>query len=237
MAAAVTHEVELPDATWANIGFDLSLNYAGISVADAAPELVRTNEGIWFDTGQREPLRVYASHFLAPGTMSVWFGRPDGGVSGVVEAGRRLLLASPETAVYGAVLTGKPLFQPRHLPLVGESDYSVWSQYWDRIVPDAYGVQVLGPAHLERVGDLSGWVTTRLEGDRYLVEARDLRAWFDASVPDPVAQAAARDDFAGIILTADFMELNPVSEVARVRVATAASRGSLAGGDRGLTRP
>jgi hypothetical protein len=162
----------------------------------------------------------------------------------VVEAGRRLLLASPETAVYGAVITGNPYPSPGHLPMVGESDYMLWSQYWDRIVPDAYGAQILGPAHMERIGDLSGWVTSRLDGERYLVEARDLGPWFDASTPDPVVLAAARDDFAGIILTAEFMEQNPTSELAKGRVATAASRGTLSGRRRltphdppSLTRP
>ena len=166
--------MELPDATWANLSFDFSLNYTGVSIADAAPDLVRANDLIGFDTGQRQQQRVYATRFLAPGTISAWFGRPADGVEEVVQAGRRLLLASPGMAVYGAVLTGRPLFQPNRLPLVGESDYHLWSQYWDRIVPDAYGIQILGSAHMERLGDLAGWVTTRLDGGRYLVEAGDL---------------------------------------------------------------
>lgn len=231
LATAIAREVELPDATWANLSFDFSLNYTGVSIADAAPDLVRTNDLIGFDTGQRQPQRVYASRFLAPGTISAWFGRPADGVEEVVQAGRRLLLASPGTAVYGGVLMGRPLFQPNRLPLVGESDYRLWSQYWDRIVPDAYGIQILGSAHMERLGDLSGWVTTRLDGGRYLVEAGDLGAWFDAPTPDPAVQAAAREDFAGIILTAEFMEQNPTSETAKGRISTAASRGLFGGGD------
>jgi hypothetical protein len=92
-------------------------------------------------------------------------------------------------------------------------------------------VQVLGPAHSERVRDLSGWVTTRLDGDRCLVEARDLGAWFDGPTPDPMVLAAARDDFAGIILTAGLMEQLPVPGVSMSRIATATSYGTLAGGD------
>ena len=70
-----------------------------------------------------------------------------------------------------------------------------------------------------------------MDGGRYLVEARDLGAWLDASVPDPGVQAAAREDFARIILTAEFMEQNPTSETAKGRISTAASRGLFGGGD------
>jgi hypothetical protein len=39
-------------------------------------------------------------------------------------------------------------------------------------------------------------LTSRLDGDR-LVDVRDLGAWFDAPLPDPVPEALARRDFAG----------------------------------------
>jgi hypothetical protein len=230
MAAAVAREVDLPDATWVTLQAELGLNYAGVSIRDAAPELVRTNDEVRFDTGQREQELFYGAKFFAPGIVTAWFGRPHDRVKQVVEAGRRLLLTSAETAVYGAVLTGRPGRTPENLPLVGASDFMLWSQYWDRVVPDAYGVQVLGPEHLERAKDLSGWVTTRLGGDRYLVQARDIDFWFEGDAPDPEVQAAARKDFAGIILTAEFMGQNPLSEPTPSRVATATSRGTLAGG-------
>jgi hypothetical protein len=201
-----------------------------VSIALAAPDLVRTNDIVQFESGRLHPPTVREAQFHGPGTVSLSFGRPAGQVAEIIESGRRLLRASPMTAVYGAVITGRPFAYPERLPLVGGSDYFLWSRFWDRIVPDAYGVQVLGPGHLERAGDLSAWVTTRLDGDRYLVEARDLGPWFDSPVSDPAIQAAARTDFAGLILTADFMEQNPISEEARVRVATASARGTIAGG-------
>jgi hypothetical protein len=231
LAAAVAREVELPDELWVAIDNQLSLNYAGVSIEQAAPELVRANQVIGFQSGRQHPLAVRDADFLGPGTVSVLFGRSIGSARESVEAGRRLLLASPESEVYGAVVTGRPYTTPERLPLVGRSDYFLWCRFWDRIVPDAYGVQVFGPKHVERLGDLSGWVTTRLDGDRYLVEARDLGAWFEGPTPDPATQAAARRDFAGIIMTADFMEQNPVSEAAKVRAATATGAGTLAGGN------
>jgi len=211
LAAAVAREVELPDVMWVWIDNQLSLNYAGVSIAEAAPELVRTNEEIWFESARREPLTVRDAHFSGPGTVSVLFGRPPSGVSEVVAAGRRLLVASPQSSVYGAVMTGRPHTTPERLPLVGNNDFH-WSRHWDKVVPDAYGLQVLGPTHLERVLDLSGWVTTRLDGDRYLVEARDLGAWFDGPLPEQAVLSAARHDFAGIILTSDLMQELPSTE-------------------------
>jgi len=83
---------------------------------------------------------------------------------------------------------------------------------------------------MERLGDLSDWTTSRLEGDRYLVEARDMGAWFDGPTPEPAVQAAARTDFAGVILRADFMEQNPIYQDVGTRIATAASRGTIFGG-------
>jgi hypothetical protein len=63
------------------------------------------------------------------------------------------------------------------------------------------------------------------------VEARDLDAWFASPAPDPAVQAAARNDFASIILTADFMRLHPIAEGLEIRINSAGARGTLAGGD------
>jgi hypothetical protein len=230
IAAAVASELEPAEVTMAVIDAELSLNYTGVSVSDAAPQLLKTNDRIYFDLGSRNPVHCSTANFQGPGTVSAWLGRPAEGPMGAVASGRRMLVATAESAVYGAVLVGRPLTTPKGLPLVGAGDFFSWSRYWDRVVPDVYGIQVLGPRHLEHVNDLSGWTTTRLDDDRFLVEARDLPAWYEAS-RDPELLAAARRDFAGIILTADLMRELPVSPTSAQRWQTATSHGTLAGGN------
>lgn len=82
-------------------------------------------------------------------------------------------------------------------------------------VPDAFGIQLLTDAHLERAHDLSQWDITSYAGGRHLVSARDLEAWFgpvdgrdergfyvaEALPPSDELVAQARADFGGMILT------------------------------------
>jgi hypothetical protein len=230
VAAAVSRELEPSEVTMATIDAELSLNYTGVSISEAAWELLRGNSLVSFLAGSRDPGRVREVSFWGPASVAVWLGRPSSGVLEEVAAGRRLLVATAESAVCGAVMTGRPTTFPDELPLVSGSHFHWWSRYWDRVVPDAYGLQVLTPGHLERVGDLSRWVTTRLEAGRYLVEARDLGAWFDGPAPDPGVQAAARADFAGIILSSALMGELEVPGYPQFRIDTAAAEGTLAGG-------
>lgn len=81
---------------------------------------------------------------------------------------------------------------------------------WNARVPDAHGIQLLTGAHLERAQDLSNWHVTRVEQDRWLVQARDLTPWYDGAddmsmqrgeFPDPHLLADARADFGDMILT------------------------------------
>jgi hypothetical protein len=67
--------------------------------------------------------------------------------------------------------------------------------------PDVAGIQLLSAAHLERAEDLSGWITTAVGGDRYLVEARDVGAWLADPEPEPELVAQGRADFGAMILT------------------------------------
>jgi hypothetical protein len=77
-------------------------------------------------------------------------------------------------------------------------------------VPDASGVQLLTRTHLDRATDLSNWVSTKLPGDRFLLEARDLEPWFGSELPDPQAVDSARSDFGAMLLTPEaIVEHNP----------------------------
>jgi len=79
----------------------------------------------------------------------------------------------------------------------------------DAYVPDAFGIQLLGPGFAERIPTGPDWVQTRLDGDRVLLEHRDLDAWLrgprleDAlrGIEPPHADllAAARADFDSIL--------------------------------------
>ena len=89
----------------------------------------------------------------------------------------------------------------------------------EHLVPDAFGLQMLGPGHLAQHPDLSRWNVEEV-GAKVLVSARDIAAWFapleiDVTLdalwdPRPWIQAAtpharqladARADFARMIMT------------------------------------
>ena len=72
---------------------------------------------------------------------------------------------------------------------------------WREFTPDAHGIQILTDAHLARARSLTGWNVNPVAGGRYLVQARDLEPWYSGTQPDPDVLAAARADFADMILT------------------------------------
>ena len=80
---------------------------------------------------------------------------------------------------------------------------------WDRYVPDVNGIQLLTAAHLDRVGNLDGWLVEEVAAGRYLVQARDLEPWY--AQPDPQADvlAQARAQFADVLLTRQIVDDNP----------------------------
>ncbi len=79
-------------------------------------------------------------------------------------------------------------------------------QVWGELVLKPYGLQILTAAHVEAAHDLSGWQVTRLDEGHFLVEDRDLGAWYAATMPFPGAfdehlMARAVADFGAMIVT------------------------------------
>lgn len=89
-----------------------------------------------------------------------------------------------------------------HLPATGlqSSGYLQRRAIRPHRVFDAHGLQILTAHHLERATSLTDWRTTQI-GDRYLVEARDLDAWYAEDDHDAEVLARARDDFGDMIIT------------------------------------
>jgi hypothetical protein len=78
-----------------------------------------------------------------------------------------------------------------------------WSpELWPQLVPDAHGLQLLTRNHLDSAHDMSDWSVHAVD-DRYLVESRDLDAWFAGDRVTAEVLAAARADFGAVIATAD----------------------------------
>ncbi len=84
--------------------------------------------------------------------------------------------------------------------------YERHPERWDEFVLEPSGIQILTDRHLAHAHDLSGWSTTRLDGDHVLVEAHDLEPWYATPLrqhesPDPELLEHARRDFGDMILT------------------------------------
>jgi hypothetical protein len=89
-------------------------------------------------------------------------------------------------------------------------------QVWSTHAPDVAGIMLLTDSHLARTHDLSDWVVEPITTDRFLVQSKDLAAWFpttpDAEYPqnddlrvDPSIKAKARQDFGDLILTEEHL--------------------------------
>jgi hypothetical protein len=63
------------------------------------------------------------------------------------------------------------------------------------------GIQPLTGTHRARAHDLSGWLVTQVNSDRYLVEARDLAPWFMGAAVDLDVCATAAHDFGAMLVT------------------------------------
>lgn len=131
-------------------------------------------------------------------------------VTALAENGKRQLIELAPDLEFGAV----------HLTYPGtdeseDTTTSVWRRHphlWSAYVPDAFGVQLLTGRHLAQAHDLSRWQVREVAEDRWLVEARDLAAWFrptdreavrSRQFPEPALRSSARDDFGSMILTRD----------------------------------
>lgn len=115
------------------------------------------------------------------------------------------------------------------------SNYAIWepsvhAQPWPHVegyqvrdsrplmknfTPDAYGIQLLTDAHLERTHDLSAWSITEITPGRHLVEHPDLAAWYADPHPDPQLIEQARADFGEAILTPRAIDENPWGDLLR----------------------
>lgn len=105
---------------------------------------------------------------------------------------------------------------------LSEPDVRGHRRLWSSYVPDAFGVQVLTEAHLDRAHDLGAWHINELAPGRYLVTAQDLNPWLATPPPHPENQYrlsappagvlyAARADFGGMLITRDCAdELDPL---------------------------
>jgi hypothetical protein len=122
-----------------------------------------------------------------------------------------LLRSAARWAVYGFVKRGSNRRAAQH----GRSLAEDWAPidrfnpavisaeaFEDELVPDAFGVQLLGPAHAG--ARLRGrWRETPIGADAVLLEHPDVDAWFDSATVPPDVLAAAREDLAPILLTRD----------------------------------
>lgn len=129
---------------------------------------------------------------------------------------REVLTALPRETNYACVRPSVRLAlgidtidNPQPLAFVPEHEVRYRQDLLTRFVPDACGIQVLTAEHLERVPDQSAWKVTELSHNRYLVEHRDLSAWYANTLPGEEVRTAARADFAPILLTREVSRANP----------------------------
>jgi len=98
------------------------------------------------------------------------------------------------------------LFGIRPNPLVSENYYLRAPGVESSYVPDVYGVQLLHPLHLKRLGDLSGWNVEDLPSGHRLVSALDPAAWFEGGAPNNETLTAARRDFGEALMDNELIE-------------------------------
>lgn len=154
-------------------------------------------------TGWDEETRSVSSIHVSEFWSSGWTYQGDRGEQ--VDRARAALtaLAPDVDHAFAEVTTGlggwnRTLHQPADG--IDGTAYVQRRDLWPQRVIDAHGLQVLTAGHLARAHDLSDWRTHKVE-DRYLVEARDLDAWYTADEPDPQMLEKARADFGAMILT------------------------------------
>lgn len=135
---------------------------------------------------------------------------------------RDLMADSSEQLVYGFVKRGSDRSAAEHatsqaLDWPPVPHFNAWAigaeAFEDEFVPDAFGVQLLGPGHAARIPGGPDWRTVPVGEDRVLLEHADLDAWFRApfvppashgsagrpTSPIPDVLARARQDFAQVL--------------------------------------
>ena len=98
------------------------------------------------------------------------------------------------------------LFGVRPFPVVSENYYLRSPGVESSYMPDAYGIQLLHPAHMKRTGDLAGWHVEELASGHCLVSALDPVAWFEGGAPNDETLTAARRDFGEAIMDDELVE-------------------------------
>lgn len=161
-----------------------------------------------YDEQRRETRRitVYNAGILMLATQAVAYPWRE-----TVAALRAALLGLPLAEVSVAMVTHRDWISlseggPHKGELYAGHAFQDHPERWAQLIPEPSGIQVLTNTHLEAAHDLSGWVTTRLDENHVLVQARDLRPWYAeprreyTPLPDEVLLPARRD-FGDMLLT------------------------------------
>ena len=161
-----------------------------------------------YDEQRREIRRmtVYDPGVLMLAAAAVAYPWPE-----MVAALRAALLGLPLAEVSVAMVTHRDWASlsrrgPEDGELYAGHAFRFHPERWAQLIPEPSGIQVLTNTHLEAAHDLSGWVTTRLDENHVLVQARDLGPWYAeprreyTPLPDEVLLPARRD-FGDMLLT------------------------------------
>jgi len=96
----------------------------------------------------------------------------------------------------------------------------------DALAPDAFGAQLLGPGYVGRVPGGADWICEDLGAGTVVLTHRDPNAWFGEplppitfddnyrpkpSYPTPEVVLRAREEFAEILLSGEFLESHPIA--------------------------
>lgn len=167
-------------------------------------------------TRQTKPTRMRKVSFWPHGRVS--YAAYDPGLSLVekLDVARQPLTFAVEHTNVAFIATRYPVdnvWWPSHgsdddWAYVHESEVRYNEPLLASMVPDAHGIQVLTKAHLDRAANLDDWSVKSLGHDRYLVEARDLQAWYAGLSPDDAARDKARADFGDMVITRELIEAN-----------------------------
>lgn len=215
------HWVHMPRATeWIANGGENSFQTRGLDHARSAAEMVHDIGFVDVEAALTTPLRYRTAMIRPHGEIAVRVVDPTMGWPDRLAAVKELLTWSPPRSDYGYVchMSGASILEDlgKTWPFIKQSKMRYNRPLLTSFVPDAYGIQLLRDAHLERANDLSDWDITPLPNGRHLVVARDLDAWYrpieglneheswdpaNMKPADDAVIAKARADFGDMILT------------------------------------
>jgi hypothetical protein len=82
------------------------------------------------------------------------------------------------------------------------------------LVPDAYGIQLLSRAHLDRAPDLREWQVEEVAPGRYIDTSKQLDAWFGPEDPSEDTFEKARREFGSLIMDEEDYDRRLAEELA-----------------------